>query len=199
MQINDALNLVVPIRTEGVTISAFHTPISREVFEANYRLIAAVRSDLDAGGVYYQMGAGPRIAAMAMRDRARRDAEARGDVGPDGKPTARDAESLFAEIKRLTLILAPSDGGWQPLPVDAAIQHGTIDADEWDETLAQIVFFTCYFALARKAERATQSGAIASLLNASTTSSALSEYVSSLPQSTTRETLHLKAASSVPC
>lgn len=200
MKINDALNVVLPVRSgpSGTEVSAFHTPISREVFEANYKLLAYTKANLASEGIYYQMDTGPRIAAMVLRDRARHDAEAQGDIGDKGKPSERAAEALFEEMKRLTTILGPTPNGWQTLPVDAAIQADIITRDEWDETLSEIVFFTCHYALARSAEKQGIGQATASVLKASVTSSPLSEYVASLPKSTMAAPSTEKAVSSVP-
>lgn len=200
MKINDALNLVLPVRDgpSGTEVMAFHAPISREVFEAHYKLLAYTKANLAAEGIYYQMDSGPRIAAMVLRDKAKHDAELQGDMDDGGKPAARAADALFQELKRLTTILGPTENGWQTLPVDAAIQAGLVDREEWDETLSAIVFFTCHYALARAAERQGIGQATASVLKASVTSSPLSEYVSSLPKSTTPAASTAKAASSVP-
>lgn len=200
MNINDALNLVVPVKDgpSGTSVQAFHTPISREVFEANYKLLAYTKANLAAEGIYYQMDSGPRIAAMVLRDKARQEAELRGEAEDSGKPSAKAADALFEELKRLTTILGPTPNGWQTLPVDAALQAGILSRDEWDETLSAIVFFTSHYALARSAERRGIGQATASVLKASVTSSPLSEYVASLPKSTAAEPSTPKAVSSVP-
>lgn len=184
MKLNDQLNLVVPIRQEGVQISGYHTPISREVFEANYRLLAAVKAQLAGKGIHYQMDSGPRIAAMVLRDEGRADAEARGDLDDAGKPRDGGANALIAEITRLTTIIAPTADGWEPLPVRNAIDRNLIDAEEWDEALSALVFFTCHYALGKKSERPRIVEATASILNASTTPLSLSVYLASLPKST---------------
>src|SRR6185437_5459141 len=119
--------------------------------------------------------------------------------GPDGYGQAKEtlADALFAEIKRLTTILAPTANGWETLPVDSAIQSKAIDAEEWDETLSAIVFFTCHYALGKKADRPRIAEATATLLNASITPSPLSEYASSLPKLTPAAT-SVAPASSLP-
>ena len=185
MQVNDSLQVVVPVRENdsGPSVCAYHVPISREVFEANYRILAATKAQLASKGIYYQMDSGPRIAAMALRDEGKRDAESRGDFDDGGKPRD-EAAPLLAEIKRLTTILVPSPDGWDMLPVDAAISQDKIDADEWQEALSALVFFTCHYALAKKRQRLEMANAMSSILSASITSSSLSEYVSSLPKST---------------
>lgn len=192
--INDALNLVIPVRSNdsGVEIYAYHTPISREVFEANYRPLAAAKSALSAKGVYYMMDAGPKIAALTLKDEGKKDAQEQGDAGDGG------VSALLGEIKRLTMILAPSGGTWNMLPVDGAIAQGIIDADEWSEAESAIVFFTFHSALSRKAERARVATATASVLKGWSTSSSATEYIASLPTSTSSVASAVKAGSSVP-
>ncbi|WP_455387444.1 hypothetical protein [Petrachloros mirabilis] len=173
MKLNEALNLVLPVGDK----SAYHTPISREVFEANYRILAATKAAISSHGVYYQMDSGPRIAALALKDEAKKDAEDRGDEV--------DASiALLAEIKRLTVILCPSVKGWDMLPVDAAIAGGHIDADDWREAESSLVFFTCLWSLASKANREKVAQATSSLLMASITSLSALEYSNSLLTST---------------
>ena len=178
--ISNDLKLVIPVRDD---LYAYHVPISSEVFEANYRIIAATKAQLAGKGVYYQMDTGPRIAAMALRDEGRRDAELRGDFDETGKPKDA-AHSLLTELKRLTTILGPTPAGWEPMPVDAAIHNGVLDPDEWQEALSAIVFFTCHYALAKKAQRSEVADAVAGILSASITASSVSEYASSLKKST---------------
>ena len=40
---------------------------------------------------------------------------------------------LLAELKRLTLVLAPGVGGYEYLPVDIALQKQVINAEDWTE------------------------------------------------------------------
>jgi len=200
MQLTDSLQLVVPICSDdsGVRVYGYHVPISREVFEANYRILAATKAQLSSKGLHYQMGSGPRIAAMALRDEGKKDAQERGDLDDDGKPTDGGASSLLGEIKRLTTIVAPGEQGFESIPVDSAISRKIIDADDWQEALSAIVFFTCHYALARKSERVPMAEAVASILTASTTALPLSEYLSSLPKSTPVESSAPRAELSVP-
>ncbi len=184
MYVNDDLNLVLTIKqddNEHPLVTAYHTPISRAVFESHYSILAATKSKLASKGTIYMMDSGPRIAAMTLRD------EAKDDERP--KDTA-----LLAEIKRLTMIVSQ---GSEPLPVDSAIASGIIDDEEWQDTLSEIVFFTCLYALAKKAEKSRIADAIASVLNASITASPLTEYASSLKPSMPEKPSR-KAVSSVP-
>jgi hypothetical protein len=198
MKIDENRNLVIPVATERVTTKvdgkdvsedvvrmyAFHTTISRAVFDANYRVLAATKSAMAAKGKHYLMSAGPRIAALTMRDEGLRDAESRGDFDDNGQPKDDATRAFFAEIKRLTTILCPGPNGWEYLPVDSAINSGKIDLEDWQEVEASIVFFSCHVAMARKADRQIISQVTASLLNSSITSLALTEFAASLPNST---------------
>lgn len=182
MQINEANNLVIPLRDDGVQV--FHTPISRDVFEANYRILAATKSVLGSKGIYYQMDSGPRIASLTLKDEGQKDAAARGDFDGIGNPNDGGALALLAEIKRLTMILAPTKNGWDMIPVDAAIAAKVIDAEEWQEVESAIVFFTCHYAMSKRQDRARIAQATASLLKGAITSLPAMEYLGSLRTST---------------
>lgn len=165
MHIDARFNLVIPVGA----LNIYHTPISREVFEANYLLLAATKSSIASKGIHYAMDSGPRIASLLLRDEARK--EAQDDKG----------QSFFLELARLSIVLVPTENGWEKLPVELAINSGKLDLTDWKEVESSIVFFTCYFSMARKAEREGLVRAIASLLGWSTTSLNLSEWSASLP------------------
>lgn len=183
MKINSDLNIVVPIRTDekgNVLIHGYHTPISRAVFEANYRILAATKSALASKGIHYQMDAGPRIAGLVLKDEAAKDAREVGNVDAEGKPDITGALALLADIKRLTMILIPTVEGWVYKPVDVAIANDFIDDEEWREVESAIVFFTAHYSLAKMSERAAMGRATASVLNAQSTSLSVTEFASSL-------------------
>ena len=166
--IDDKLNLVLDV-TDNIKV--FHTPISVETFEANFRILAAANSSLFSHGAHYAYANGPRIAALTLKDEGKKEAESRMEEGDFG------ASALLAEIKRLTLIVKPSASGWEPVPVDGS----GLDADEWKELESQIVFFTCLVSLAAKRQRKEIASGVASALKGSIVSSSLSEWTASLP------------------
>ena len=199
MQINESLQIVIPLRedSDGNTIvQGYHIPISREVFEANYRILAATKAEIASKGLYYQMDGGPRIAALALKDEGRKDAIASGLVDEVGDPQQNGALSLLAEIKRLTTILAATEKGWEMIPVDTAIAQGIIDADDWREGEAALVFFTCHYAMVKKSQRKIAAEAICTVLKGLTTSLKVTELANSLPMLTAKDVI--KVASSVP-
>lgn len=211
MKIDEKRHLVIPIVTEKVTkkvdgkdvvedvvrVYAFHSPVSREVFEANYRILAATKSALASKGSHYLMSSGPRIAALTLKDEGQKDAASRGSFDKDGNIVDEETSAFFAEIKRLTMVLCAGANGWDMLPIDTAISAGKIDSEDWEEAIASVVFFTCNYAMARKVDREAAARATASLLGASITSSSITEFLGSLPSSTQAE--HTRpAASSIP-
>jgi hypothetical protein len=200
IQINEAMNLVVPVVSDdaGVKVWAYHTPISRQVFETNYRVLAATKASLMSKGGIYMMDSGPRIAALTLLDEGMRDAEARGRVDKDGRVIDEATPALMAEIRRLTMVLVPTAGGWDLLPIESAVAAGKIDAEDQAETESAIVFFTCICALASKAERKKQASSTASLLTGSITSLSPMEFADSLPNSMKAAPSAQLAVSSVP-
>ena len=182
MKIDDKIRLVLPV---SPTATAYHTPISREVFEANYRIIAATHSALFGKGLEYAAQSGPVIARLRLLDEGKKDALERRDFDMDGNPTDGGALSLLKEIKRLTVLVVPGHDGWDILPVDEAIRAGHIDAEEWTEVEAAIVFFTCPCQMARRQVRRSVADAVSSVTGGSVTSLELTEWTASLPRSTT--------------
>lgn len=211
MRIDEKRNLVVPIVTENVTkkidgkdvteevvrVHAFHSPISREIFEQHYRILSATKSALANKGAHYLMSSGPRIAALTLRDEGQKDSAARGAFDKDGNIVDEETPAFFAELKRLTMVLCAGANGWEMLPIEAAISAGKIDSEDWREVESTLVFFTCNYAMTKKADRETAARATASLLGASITSSSITEFKDSLLSSTPAE--HTKTAqSSIP-
>ncbi len=163
MIINSSLNLVFPIRSQNNTplIWAYHTPISTEVFQANYRIIAATKAAIFGKGIAYAADAGPRIASLTLRDAGRADAAEWG--------IEDSAPALLAEIKRLTHVLAPGKDGFDVLPIDPAIARKVIDEEEADEAISAVVFFTSAFSMATRSNREAVGRASALVLAGSTT------------------------------
>jgi hypothetical protein len=204
-RISADLKLVFPIRWTSVSkngsddavlqplIWAYHTPLGREVFEANYRAIAAANMTLFSKGIGFAAESGPIIGTLALRDAARADAIENG-VEIAGDP----ATPVLLEIIRLTMILAPSAQGYDTVSVDIALSRNVIDAEDWKEAESSIVFFTCGSWMARREKRGMKNSALASVLKGSITSLAPTEFADSLVQSTKTETSAPPEPSSVP-
>jgi hypothetical protein len=188
MQINESLNLVLPV---SETVKAYHTPISREVYEANFRILAATKAAIFSKGIHYAAGVGPEIAALTLKEEGKLESESRGKEGDFG------ASAFLKEIERMTTILAPGDQGYDMVPVDAAIAQGVMDLDDWRDLESAIVFFTCQYAMNKKAVRKTLSESAALVTGGLITSLSLTEYADSLRTLTKAEPTK-KVASSLP-
>lgn len=185
MHIDDELHLAFPV---GADAHVFHTPISTAVFDANYSALATVYARFLKQGVHFEMAAGPMIAARALRDALIAEAVDAGNVLEDGSGNPAKADAFVAEIKRLTMVVAPTAAGWAPQPIDAAIRSHAIDARDWDEALGAIVFFTCYYTMTPHRRQRQVAEAIASALGWQLVSSNATAYAAGLPTSTTPAT-----------
>ena len=176
--ISNELNLVLPIRYDDKgepIIYAYHSPISTEVFTANYRILVAANAAIWQRGSNYA-AACASTANLALLDAATADAQERGieSQGP----------AFLAEIRRLTSVLAPAANGYEQLPVDIAITRNIIDAADYNEVEAQICFFSVGYLLMPRAARKVRCGLIASALNGLITSSPPLESIKPLVAST---------------
>lgn len=189
MIVTDALNLVFPIRHQVVvkadpekpdatievsepTLWVTHTPISPEVFATCYRILAATKAAIFGKLIE----SAPRIATLALHDAALADAEEYGTKDAD--------KSLLAEIRRLTMVIAPGPSGFDMLPIDLAIAKSIISKQEWSELESVLVFFTCGYAMANPSRQLLTGNFLASVLGGSMTSLPPTEYLASFATST---------------
>lgn len=196
MDINSQLNLVFPARLgeDGAPLVwIYHTPISAEVFRANYRIIAAAKAELFKGPdlksrIQSAAENGPIIGKNVLLDAAAKDAE--DHDSPDMGPT------LIAEIARLTTVLSPGPDGFKTVPFDEALGQKLITLEEVDEVESTIVFFTCGYALSRARGKSWIASIMARTMMGSTTSLGVSAFAASLKASTLDETSDPPAESS---
>ena len=146
--IDRKLNLVIPVENGDQTSYVHSTPISRQVFEANFEAIGRTFSRIYGGG--YGLMAGPRIAAMMLRKVAE-------DFGGDD-PTARAASlalvesSLMNEVRRLSNWVAVGPSGWASIPYQEAVDKKLISEDDAAEVENALVFFTVASSMHKKSE-----------------------------------------------
>lgn len=177
MHIDRQLNLVLPItRGDGPSLFLYSTPLSRMVFEANFRLIARAEAEIYGSGRAFWAHSGPRVAALTLRDVGKREALDHGiEDGDSG------AGALLAEIKRLTSVVAPSANGWETTLVDSAILQSRLSADEWAEAENTIAFFMLVSAMEKRSVLGETLTRIASFMGAVIESRSLTEFADSLP------------------
>ena len=179
-------NLAVTFKIGDV--DAYHSPLSKEAFEASYRVIAATKAALFDTTDRALVVDGPNLALLVLKDEGARLARKRDEPGDGG------AGALISEITRLTMVVMPGPGGLDLTPVSAA----GIDPDEWEEALSALIFFTVNYALTPKSEKPGRVGSLAAILDFSTTSLSAEAWMSSLKTLTAPATPAKKAASSVP-
>jgi hypothetical protein len=174
--INKKLNLVIPIEEDGNIKAWIHSsPISREVFESNYLLIVKTLSNLYGNGVGPVMSV--RVAKLGLKDTAK-EMNDQQDI----------SINLINEIHRLTMILMPNPmGKWESLPYDVVANRKLIDEDTLAEVENALVYFIVASAIHLKNELPTVYQGLFQIWNAQTTSSNVTDYMSSLPMLTPTE------------
>jgi hypothetical protein len=174
ISINRKLNLVLPIELDEHRKIYFHsTPISVEVFDANFWLLTQTLSSLYAHGVGPSMS--PRIALRALRDTAK-DIDQNTDV----------SINLINEIYRLTNVIMPASNGgpWTSVPYFEVKSKKLVDDQILSEAENAIVYFIVASALHLRSELEMAFQGLVGIWKAETTSLSPMEYIHSLPTST---------------
>ena len=148
MKIDKNLNLVIPIYgDDDSTVRAYvhSTPIAREVFEKYFMTIAQTFASIYGGGLG-QLG-GPPVAMLLLKQQAEK---ANAWDGPEGINAG-----LVEEIRRMTSVIVPGEPGkgWQPLPLQVAVDRGFLNPDDKAEVENAIVFFIVVSAMHNRAVR----------------------------------------------
>ena len=188
MEIDANQNIIVPIDDP---VQAFSAPLPESIFKANFRVLSRANEEIFGRGMKAALMTGPRTAALAIADAGKRMAE------EDGKEGDCGAAAFLAEVKRLTTILAPTDAGFDMLPVDSAIQSSKIAAADWEEVLGALCFFTLGSQFETRKGRGEILGFLTGTLNCSLTPLNCEAFADSLTTSKPTPTPKPKA-SSVP-
>lgn len=148
--LDKTLNLIIRLDDDQGKARAFihSAPIARQVFEQYFLVIAQTWADMVSRG--FLANAGPRVAALMLRDIAQQRNEWDGQAGV--------ANGLMAEIRRLTSVVYPSDQGWQSVTLHHAItqvgaEGAPLTEDDVGEAESRIVFFIVASAMALSAQR----------------------------------------------
>jgi hypothetical protein len=174
LSLNRKLNLVIPIDIrEGVTAYVHSTPISREVFESYYQVIARTFNGIYQGGLGTL--AGPRVAKMELKRIAI-------EMGLWDGPAGVNS-GLLGEIHRLTNVIRPGLSGWGTIPFEDALRQNYFNDDDVSEIENAIVFFIVASAMHKRSELGPVLEIVSKLWGAQTTSSNCTEYSASLPTS----------------
>lgn len=189
MNIDQKLNMVIPIEEDRGTVYVHAEPIGAEVFERYFMPIAKTFSAIYSGGL--GITAGPRVAALLLRRIAREDGALDGPEGVEA--------GLFTEITRLANVISKTATGWQPIPLEQAIKENVIDQDSAREVENALVFFTVLSSMHRRSMRRMSLESACELWAAQIVSSNCTAFAASLPTPTGTVSSGEKApASSIP-
>jgi hypothetical protein len=185
MKIDRRMKLAVPIeRGDGSIIWVHSEPISREVFERYYLVIAQAFAEIYGMGLSWV--AGPSVAALTLKGVAQRLGQWE---GPDGVENG-----LMAEIRRLSNVIVPTERGWETTPLDLAEKDGSIDEGDRAEIEGVVVFFIVASSMHKRSDLATILAGVSKTWDAVATSSNCTEFARSLKTSTEGENTGEKAA-----
>ena len=186
-EIEDPKDKTKTITAEVEEIYAYvhSAPVSREVFEAHYMLFSRVFNRIYTDGLGEM--AGPRVAALVLRD-----------VAKEQREYADQYTALINEIRRLTNVLLRTENGWETIPFASATS--LLDDQDVSEVENAIVHFTVSSAMHRKNVAKTMLTGAASLWGAEISSSDFTVIAASLKTSTTDvpSGVNQRAALSVP-
>lgn len=189
MKLDQRLNLVIPIEQGGRTYHVHCTPISMEMFDAHFRLIARTNTEIFGGG--YGALSGPRIAAKLMRE-ASINLET---IAMPGRPVQAGRgdgfNAIMTEIRRLTMVIGAPGG---PILLEDAVGKGVVDALDRDILENALVFFTVVSVMEDPRESARMMDVACSLWSGQMTSSNSTAFADSLRTSTATESTGEKAA-----
>lgn len=173
MKINEKLMMTVPLYRDDQVYAWVHAaPIGRDVFKANYQILAKCFDRvMELGRV------GPRMTLEVLNDAAREVAGVGGDA--DGVSRA-----LMNEIRRLSNVVVQDGTRWDYLPLEDALSQKSVDEEDAEEVLCAIVFFTVVWLTAPKNRRIFLMDHTCGLWGAAMSSLTLTAFIDSLRTST---------------
>ncbi len=202
MKISKQLNLIVPITTDSGTLYIHSRPILRETFKHYFMVLAKTLNTIYSEGI--SQGVGPSVAALTLESIAKENdpVDPPNDWKGNGSTwsgTFGVKRGLMDEIRRLSNVVVPADGGWESLPVSEAIKQGFLDESDVEEAEGYIVFFTCVSHIHKKNEIEPLLNAMGKIWDTQVSSLSVSEFCNSLPKSTATEILPMAVKqSSIP-
>jgi len=171
MKINRKLNLVLSVtRDDGVEVYVHSTPISREIYEANFLALSKTVSSM------YEEGLAPgicsRVALLMLKEVATRL-----------NRTEAIERTLLPEIWRLTNVIMPNEKGYETVPFQTVINNSLLNKEDISEVQNFLTFFTAASWVHKNVELETLIYPLLQSSGGQTTSSNCTEYANSLQTS----------------
>ena len=175
ISINKKLNIAFSIDIDdGKKIWIHSVPISKEIFEQNYLLLAKAMSNLYINGIGPALA--PRIAALVLRDTAKEMNE-----------TTDISFNLFQEIYRITNVLMETETGWTLIPFHEVKNKKMLDESILSEVENAVVYFMLASSIHLKSELRMAYQGLIGIWNAQITSLNVTGFLASLKTLTTEE------------
>lgn len=171
MHIDRRLNLILTVeREDGSKVYVHAAPISRESFDSFFLIMATAYGEIM--GTSLRM-LGNRVAMKLIKK-----------IAENQEILESVEKGLIAEIRRLANVVIATDKGWETIPLQQAVTGNLIDEEEADEIENSIAFFTCFWHVTPKAQRAKALPGLANVWGARISSSDCTALVASLATST---------------
>ena len=181
MKIDRKLNLAFSVDTDIGTCYVHSKPMPIEVFQANYKVLAATLADTTM-----DFRIAPAICRLSLLDKAKA-------MGPDVEEKVRN--DLFAELHNLTRVSIVNDGGARvETSLFECVKKGLIDVELINEIESQLIFFMLILYLPPRGDRASYLAATSSYWNWQLTALNSTDWIKSLSMSTTAESIGETAA-----
>jgi hypothetical protein len=189
MKLDDRLNLVIPMELNGSKIHVHSVPISLDVFEQFFDVLATAYNEVIKLGLNSPVSL--RTARLWLRKTALNMGRAEEVQG-----------GLINEIHRLTNVLVLGKQGWETVPFQQMIQGERFATEEVSEIENALIFFTFVSHLTERASRTGAQKGSAGVFGGVATSLNCTGYAASLPTLTapvsSGETQHAPPAPPAP-
>ena len=194
-KIDRALNLIIPLDSEKHGRLYIHsTPISRDIYKANYRVLARTFAQMQADGV--TVAAGPGIARLALESVSREMGQSERD--PEGIWPHVQRE-VVNEIIRLTNVAVPTaDKGYESMPLSTAYAREIFDTEDRDNIEGTLAFFCLEASLHPRDLATAMLSHVGGMWGFRVTSLRFTEFLSSLPISKPGESTGVVPAQDLP-
>lgn len=216
MKIDKRLNLIVPVygdpvpvvdekgapvlgedrqpkTTTPVVAHVHSTPISEEMVDRYFMVLGQTYAAIFSRGL--GIAGGPAIAMRLLRQIAMETG-----VWEDHDGQVGVKNGLVEEIRRLTSVVVPgpAGSGWQQVPLQVAVDGGSLSSEDRTEVENAIAFFIAASAVLNRSMRRPMLEAAAELWGAHVSSSTSTELVSSLGTSTATGSSGQRSPAPVP-
>jgi hypothetical protein len=167
-----------PVMFQPVIAYVHSTPLAAETVDKHFLILGQTFSSIFNNGL--GTAAGPGMAMRLLKSLAIRTRQ--WEDSPDGEQGVRTG--LVEEIRRLTMVIVPGASGWQPIPLQVAVDRKILIEEDRSEVENAIVFFIAVSATLNRAERKPMLETACGLWSALLSQSNPTDFAASLTTST---------------